>query len=317
MIKRISLPKKIPIITMVLLVEGSLLFIGLVWMSLRKIPVFDSIKITPGTAAAGLAAGVVLLTSSLLFYLIDKCGFDLKLRKLIENQMYPVFKNITFPEILLIALMSGFCEEFFFRGILLPELGVFVSCLVFGILHTSSKETWFLGLWSAMGGLFFSLLYLRTGNLFIPITAHAINNLIAVSYIRYVYFPLKINQSKDNSSHTSSSVSLSLKEETGCEENLSNTITPQDTSRQELSNKTAEVLLNDISVEDSINERNEDEMSFWKKDKKDKDSINIDKPVKDIKEIKKDSINKDAGFTNKRRADDLDEEGIGTVYEPQ
>lgn len=180
---------KIRISIIVTIVELILLVIGGIWMMLRKIPIH--IKVTPEAFLLGIVMGIFVLLSSAIFYYIDSFVFNLKMRKMIENVIYPAFSKVTVPEILLIAVLSGFCEEFFFRGILVPEFGIILACGIFGFLHTPSKDAWFLGLWSALVGVFFAILYLKTGNLFVPVVAHAFNNLVAISYIRFGHDLLK------------------------------------------------------------------------------------------------------------------------------
>ena len=176
---------KIRISAVVTIVEVILLIIGGIWMLIRGIKV--NIDFTPEAFMLGIVMGIIVLFSSAVFYIIDHYFFNLKMKKLIENVIYPAFSKVTVPEILLIAVLSGFCEEFFFRGILVPEMGIIVSCAIFGILHTPSKDAWFMGLWSTLVGIFFAVLYIKTGNLFVPIVAHAFNNLVAITYIRFAH----------------------------------------------------------------------------------------------------------------------------------
>lgn len=186
---------RIRISIIVTIVELVLLIIGGLWMLLRKIPV--NIKITPEAFLLGIVMGIFVLLSSAVFYFIDSHIFNLKMKKMIENFIYPAFSKVTVPEILLIAVLSGFCEEFFFRGILVPEFGIVIACGIFGFLHTPGKDAWFLGLWSALVGVFFSILYIKTGNLFVPIVAHAFNNLVAITYIRFAHDLMKKKMGDD------------------------------------------------------------------------------------------------------------------------
>ncbi len=174
--------------TLVFAVEFTLLVLGIIWMLVRRIPVIDRIHVNPRAFATGILVGVLLLASSGIFYLIDKFFFNQYLKNTMEKKVYPMFRHTSFPEILLIAVMSGFCEEFFFRGILTPEMGILVSSVIFGLLHTSSKKTWFLGVWTGLIGASLAMVYQITGNLFIPMVAHGFNNFLAVAYVRYIHF---------------------------------------------------------------------------------------------------------------------------------
>jgi membrane protease YdiL (CAAX protease family) len=178
---------RLPVAKLVFLVESALLAIGLLWMFVRKIPVFENIKVDKGSIILGIIMGGVVLASSGIFYLIDSFVFNLKMKNIIEKMIYPIFSKVTFPEIIMMAVMSGIAEEFFFRGILMKEFGIIIASVIFGALHTSSRDTWFMGFWSALAGVFFCILYLKTGNLFVPMLAHAVNNFVGVMFIRYVY----------------------------------------------------------------------------------------------------------------------------------
>jgi len=84
-------------------------------------------------------------------------------------------------EIIVIIIFAPILEEFIFRGVILHRLikktsitgGVLISSILFGILHADMIGAFFFGVIT-------SLLFLRTGNLLIPILVHMLNNSIAV-----------------------------------------------------------------------------------------------------------------------------------------
>ena len=100
---------------------------------------------------------------------------------LLEGTLMP--ENLWFLalEIISITILAPIVEEFIFRGVILHRLirktsvwgGILISSLVFGFLHAD-----FMG--AFLFGIIASLLFLRTGNLLIPILMHMINNTIAV-----------------------------------------------------------------------------------------------------------------------------------------
>ncbi len=87
--------------------------------------------------------------------------------------------------ILMIAIIPAFGEEFFFRGILQKffgkwfkstHLAVILASIIFSALHFQ-----FYGFFPRLAlGLIFGYLYAWSGNLWYPIIAHLINNLIPV-----------------------------------------------------------------------------------------------------------------------------------------
>jgi uncharacterized protein len=183
--------ESISITSMAFLVEFGLFIFSLLWIMVRRIPVFKDIKITWEAFATGVIAGILIMAAGVIFYVLDKGLFRGKVRQTMESQIYPMFHDITPVGILLVAFMSGFCEELFFRGVLLTEIGIFFSSVIFGLLHTPGKKVWMLGAWTAFIGMVMALLYRGTGNLFVPMTAHMINNLVAISYIRYLHPDVK------------------------------------------------------------------------------------------------------------------------------
>jgi membrane protease YdiL (CAAX protease family) len=82
---------------------------------------------------------------------------------------------------IVVVFLAPVIEEFFFRGILLHRcahkwgLGrsIIITSLLFGCLHDDLVYTTILGI--AM-----SLLYLRTNSLYVTMTCHSLNNVIAV-----------------------------------------------------------------------------------------------------------------------------------------
>lgn len=87
--------------------------------------------------------------------------------------------------ILMIAILPALAEEMVFRGVLQPLLGrilknkhwgIIISALIFAGIHLQ-----FYGFLPRFAlGLAFGYLYLWSGNLWVPITAHFINNLLSV-----------------------------------------------------------------------------------------------------------------------------------------
>ncbi|HHW13808.1 MAG TPA: CPBP family intramembrane metalloprotease [Firmicutes bacterium] len=77
------------------------------------------------------------------------------------------------------AVASPFGEEMFFRGALQPVIGLFWSALTFGLLHTGfRRENLAYGLTAAGIGLLFGLSYQFLGELWAPVVAHAVYNVL-------------------------------------------------------------------------------------------------------------------------------------------
>ena len=85
-------------------------------------------------------------------------------------------------EFIAFVIVAPVIEEFIFRGILIhiwatkwkTSSAIILSSLIFGLLH-------FNPIGASIAGIVWTLLYIRTGSLFIPIVAHAMNNTLAIA----------------------------------------------------------------------------------------------------------------------------------------
>lgn len=75
------------------------------------------------------------------------------------------------------ALVSGVTEELFFRGWLLPTVGLWWQALVFMLLHPAGRSGWAYTLYTGVAGLAFGALTLATGSLWPALIAHVAVNL--------------------------------------------------------------------------------------------------------------------------------------------
>ena len=75
---------------------------------------------------------------------------------------------------------SGFNEEIFFRGLLFPRIGLILSSVAFGLLHFPGKKYWIYAVWATCSAALFAYLFFLSNSLWLPITAHATNNLIGM-----------------------------------------------------------------------------------------------------------------------------------------
>ena len=101
---------------------------------------------------------------------------------LLEETPMPETGIFLLIEIVMITILAPIVEEFFFRGVILQRLikktsvwgGILISSLLFGILHADIIGAFIFGVITA-------LLFIRTGNLLIPILVHMLNNTLAVA----------------------------------------------------------------------------------------------------------------------------------------
>ncbi|MDB4980790.1 MAG: Abortive infection protein [Myxococcales bacterium] len=98
------------------------------------------------------------------------------------------FRGLLFPmtevEILILALASSFGEELFFRGALLPAIGLVGSSLLFAVLHIGPKTRHLPWTFSSLGaGFLFGAIFLWTGDLAGPVLAHFLVNFLNLRHV--------------------------------------------------------------------------------------------------------------------------------------
>jgi membrane protease YdiL (CAAX protease family) len=153
----------------------ALLALALAWGAWRGLPLVRPWRVTPRDAVAGAAAGALLwLCIPALFRMPD-------MRRLWKTVLAPFAGMLGTTDIAVIALLSGVSEEVFFRGVLLPEIGLVASSLVFGLLHALNRVY---AVWAALTGAGFGLLALYGGTLVTPVVAHVTYNLGALVILR-------------------------------------------------------------------------------------------------------------------------------------
>ncbi|CAN5340759.1 hypothetical protein BH24ACT19_BH24ACT19_04910 [soil metagenome] len=124
-----------------------------------------SLSIGVATACGTVASGI------LLFRLVPA------LRKLSDELAPLLVDGARGRDLVLVSVASGVGEEVFFRGALQPVLGIVVASLLFGVLHVGPDRRYLIWtLWAVGAGFLFGFLYLWTGGLLAPITAHVLHN---------------------------------------------------------------------------------------------------------------------------------------------
>lgn len=123
-----------------------------------------------------------------------------RLRALVDLLIGPLISSARIPELALLSLAAGLGEEVFFRGFiqagllqLLPRGGlvtgtawespaaaIVAAAILFGAAHPLSPLYMIL---TTVMGVYLGLLYHWTGNLLIPIAAHAVYDFIALLFL--------------------------------------------------------------------------------------------------------------------------------------
>jgi membrane protease YdiL (CAAX protease family) len=169
--------------------EGSLLALSTIWMHLSTIDLLPHLRLHFMHVLMGAAVGVGLASGgTLLFWLGKFSAFQwlAGLRHAIVEDLAPKFACITAGDIIALSLASGFCEEIMFRGVLQDQFGLLGASVLFGVLHVPSLRYPQYGIWALTAGFLLGGLYEFTHSLWVPISAHTINNLLGLAMLRWI-----------------------------------------------------------------------------------------------------------------------------------
>ena len=124
-----------------------------------------------------------------------------EVRRVLDDLIVPMFKNCTWVELAAISLLAGLGEEMLFRGVFQAAMvrvdrrflaalacrrdGRRLDCdggvaILFGLLHAVNAAYAVLAAWM---GLYLGWLWMATGNLAVPMVAHAVYDFLALEYI--------------------------------------------------------------------------------------------------------------------------------------
>ncbi|MDD3012179.1 MAG: type II CAAX endopeptidase family protein [Candidatus Gastranaerophilales bacterium] len=172
----------------VITVESLLFLIAAIWGYFTPINPFQNIKPDFGDIMfAVLNICLLLAVNFMVINVFSKYIPFFRYLKEAYNEIAPIAANITFSGAFIIAVFSGFAEEFFFRGILQAQFGIIISSIIFGIFHIGNKKTVWYGIYAVLVGLYLGWLYHITENLLVTIIVHCVNNFLALFYMRYYY----------------------------------------------------------------------------------------------------------------------------------
>ncbi|MEM8883965.1 MAG: CPBP family intramembrane glutamic endopeptidase [Planctomycetota bacterium] len=91
---------------------------------------------------------------------------------------------ITIPQALLLAALSGFAEELFFRGALWPHLGLMGTAILFGILHTvPARALMGYPIFAFLAGIALGVLREESGSLWPAVACHFTVNALNLAWL--------------------------------------------------------------------------------------------------------------------------------------
>jgi membrane protease YdiL (CAAX protease family) len=163
--------------------EASLALIGLSWAWLRSLAVPYRIDAVAVTEAVLAAAGFTVFNLS-LYRLSKRWGRPASLHAFLDNEVFPLFRSLSAGELVLLVSLAGLGEEILFRGALQQEIGLWGASLIFGVMHGPARALWVLAVWATLMGVALGLLFQVSGNLVVPVLAHALYDGAALVYVR-------------------------------------------------------------------------------------------------------------------------------------
>jgi len=171
--------------------EGGL---GLLAVGLGHILGKPPLETYQATAAAVFWGAAASLPLVFLLWLMVRWPFwpFRDLLRVIDQLVAPIFRHSSVLEMAVIALIAGVGEEMLFRGVIQGSLadwigaptGVWIAMvlasLLFGLAH-SLTVSYFLV--ATLMGMYLGWLWIDSGNLLVPIAAHALYDFLALVYL--------------------------------------------------------------------------------------------------------------------------------------
>ena len=151
----------------------------------------ESIGWSFSAAAWGAAASLPMLLAMSICVRVPLGPF-VKLVWVMEELIVPMFRRCRVRHLLLISALAGLGEEMLFRGLIQETTagwvggplgiwaGLLVASLLFGAVHPITPTYAVL---AGLMGLYLGWLWIATGNLLVPITAHAVYDFVALVYL--------------------------------------------------------------------------------------------------------------------------------------
>jgi membrane protease YdiL (CAAX protease family) len=136
-------------------------------------------------SAIGLGAAVVLAVANYLLLTRAPSNWLVNgVRAVYDDVLMPLFSRLGRSGIIALGAAAGLGEEWLFRGVLQPVIGLGPTCVAFGLAHVGGVHMLPFGVWAAAMGFVMGGLAIATDGLIAPIVAHGVYDIMALEYIR-------------------------------------------------------------------------------------------------------------------------------------
>jgi membrane protease YdiL (CAAX protease family) len=144
-------------------------------------PPGDRIAWNLGDALWGLVAAVPMLLALIVLIRLPIAAIE-RLREFSREFLIPMFRGATWSQLILISALAGLGEEMLFRGLIQHGLmesiggtagivaGLALGSITFGLAHAATRTY---AIVAGLVGLYLGGVFLMSGNLLVPIVAHA------------------------------------------------------------------------------------------------------------------------------------------------
>ena len=164
--------------------ELALGLVALVWASRSETSVPFHLDGRTFLIAGGLTV-VLTVANFSLFAIGRRFEFTRHVYSFFEDEIFPLLREATVIDIIVLAAVAGFSEELLFRGMLQPRMGLIAASVLFGLLHGPEYKLWPFAVWAACVGAGFGIVYRETENMAIPMLVHGLYDGLALAYIRW------------------------------------------------------------------------------------------------------------------------------------
>jgi hypothetical protein len=168
------------------LVELALLAAAAAMSAAFGVPLFADFHWNGADLLLGIAATGPLLLGFRLF-LTSSVRPLRGIRDFLESAVRPALGHWNLPQLAFVSVLAGICEETFFRAVLQggldPVIGswpaLLLAAVCFGLCHVITPTY---ALLAAVVGIYLGAIWLLTGNLLVPIVAHAVYDFVALTW---------------------------------------------------------------------------------------------------------------------------------------
>jgi membrane protease YdiL (CAAX protease family) len=181
------LRRRWPIVLVGIIFEGGLAGLAMLIGRLIGISPWTDLRWSLRSSLLGLAATLPML---LVFVLLigSRLRPLVEIRRFLDDDVRPLLGSCTIAELALLSLAAGVGEEALFRGVAQAAIarqlgtpaGLMLASLLFGLLHPINPA--YIVIAAAMG-IYLGALWNGSGNLLVPIVAHAVYDFFALVYL--------------------------------------------------------------------------------------------------------------------------------------